>query len=221
MKFCKNIKYFCFVCGKFTAKVNKKSKTETFVKLYRLYYEQDWVDDSHVPQFGCSNCYVSLFKWKAKKLRADGSLCKPKYKEPMTWNSSSEHNEEECYFCVNFTKGMTTAKNTTTRYVATIATRLPIEHGDASPPLNLPVNQEQQDDADDNMDIDMDMDMDLESSFVQQSTSSEYVPPRSAVTNPILVNQPYLNHMARKLELSQRKSLFQNGVLILLVCFIL
>lgn len=56
------------------------------------------------------------------------------------------------------------------------------------------------------------IDMDVQSAFEppsidQPSTSSAYVPPRSVFTDPILVNQVYLEHMATKLSLGQNKTM--------------
>lgn len=202
---CKNRKHFCFVCGQFTAKKNQKKKSEKFANLYRLYYDQDWADENYIPQFGCSNCYLSLCEWSDGKKHADGSLVKPKFKEPMLWNRSSVHDENECYFCVNYFTGISTVKKASIRYKDTINTILPVPHGGDSPPVHMPEFQQQQQDFAEDI---MGTEFDLESEVGQASTSSEYVPPRSASMHgaPILVNQAYLNHMARKLELSQRKS---------------
>lgn len=201
MEFCKNHTHFCFICGHFAAKKNQKKKNNKIAELYREYYDREWIDDNYVPQSCCSNCHLSLCEWSAQKRKKDGSIIKPKYKEPMTWISPGEHDQNECYFCVNFDQGLTTTKKESKTYKATIITILPVKHGDASPPLKMPVNREQQDVADDAMDVDFDV-----ASIARESTSSEYVPPRSANTNPILVNREYLHHMVRKLELSQRKS---------------
>lgn len=202
---CKYRDYFCFVCGHFTSKAIRKKKSEKFANLYHSYYDQDWPNENYVPQFGCSNCHLTLNEWSKKKKRADGSLVKPKYKEPMTWNGSAMHDENECYFCKNWFTGISAAKRSSIKYKDTINTILPVVHGGNSPPLHIFENEEQQRDfAEDNMD----MEVDVESEIAQASTSSEYVPPRSVTVNaaPILVNRSYLNHMARKLELSQRKS---------------
>lgn len=204
MSFCDKQQYFCFMCGLYTAKKNKRSKSEKFKLLFRSYYEIEWIDEDYVPQFGCSKCYTSLCRWSENKSDQANELAfKPKYKEPMTWMNPGEHDANECYFCVNLVNGINSSKKDKIQYIATTNTLLPVEHNKISPPLNAFENPEQQPNDELFMDIDL---QDMPSTIEQRSTSSEYVPPRSVHTNPILVNQSYLNHMSRKLELSQRKS---------------
>lgn len=200
MDFCSKMNNFCFVCGKFTVDRNSRTKYGQFQTIYKAYYkDKEWNDDIYVPKIGCSACYKSLQKWSTQKSDKEPKI-KPKYKEPMSWFNPGGHKPEECYFCVNFVSGTNVSKQTSVRYIATINTVLPVEHNKTSPPLQLPQEEERL--------VDEPMDMEIESSteFFQPSTSSEYVPPIPVISNPVLVNQNYLEHMARKLELSQRKS---------------
>lgn len=207
MVFCSNLQHFCFICGEIIHDSIKRGKSDKFKTMYEEYYESQerkWSDDEFVPQSGCSNCLASFSNWYGQnaETRQLGTSWKPRFKEPMTWFNPGNHDEEQCYCCVNYVKGATTpAKRHKIKYVATINTVLPTKHNKASPPITLPQNQPRQQDVEP-----MDMDIEPPSEFDQPSTSSEYIPPRSINTNPILVNQMFLNHMARKLELSQRKS---------------
>lgn len=209
MSFCEKLEHFCFICGQFTAKRNKRSKTDNFKVWFRSYYEREWIDEYYAPQFGCSSCYTGLYRWsKQKKDQPNMSALKPKYKEPMTWINPGNHDRIECYSCVNYVLGLNTLKKRSIPYTATINTALPVLHNKESPPLNMPVAAEKQSDATgDDDDLAMAMEMDVETEdFSQPGASSEYVPPRSINMNPILVNDQYLNHMARKLNLDQRKT---------------
>lgn len=70
-----------------------------------------------------------------------------------------------------------------------------MEHSKESPPLNVLVNPMKPTVSDDVEDVDVDVQTD----FQQPSTSSVYVPPHTVNTNPILVNQSYLNDKNRQL----------------------
>lgn len=199
MVFCSKINNFCFICGKLVCG-NSRAKCGIFQSLCKAYYkDKEWNDDIYVPNVGCSSCYKSLKNWSTQESDKEPKI-NPKYKEPMIWFNPGGHKPEECYFCVNFVPGTNVSKRASVKYIATINTILPVEHNKQSPPLHLPQEQAQQTVDDEPMDIEP------PSEFEQPSTSSEYVPSIAVNTNPILVNEMYLNHMTRKLELSQRKS---------------
>lgn len=191
------MKNFCFLCGKLHCG-NIKPKEGVFKDLFQAYYKNtEWIDDDYVPDVGCSKCYMSLKKWKSQEADKEPKF-KPKYKEPMTWFNPGGHNPEECY--LNFVPGISVPKQASVQYVATINTVLPVEHNKQSPPLALPAEQPTGNDEP------VEFEFEPPSELNQPSTSSEYVPPIPINIDPILVNQSYLNHMVRKLELSQRKS---------------
>lgn len=118
----------------------------------------------------------------------------------MTWINPGNHNEEECYFCVNYVSGTNSPKKGAIQYVATINNVFPVPHQKQSPPLCLPQQAAIASDEEA-----LSVDIELDSDIGQQSISSKYVPSAQINSNLILVTQQYLYHMIRILELSQRK----------------
>lgn len=198
MVFCINKEHFCFICGHFTPQKNKRAKSEKFKLFFRSYYESEWIDEEYAPQSGCSWCFKSLGDWYGEK------TVKPKYKVPMFWFNPGEHDQQNCYFCLNYVSGTNTRKKSVLQYVSTQFAMLPILHSEDSPPLNVMENPQQFNPDDDAMDIDNTTESNIPS--IDQPSSSSYVPPIQVNTAPILVTPGYLNNMCRRLELSQRKS---------------
>lgn len=60
----KNLKYFCYVCGKCTAQESLRSLSIDAEKAYEKYFDEkvirgvDWV-----PTKICKTCYTSLIEW--------------------------------------------------------------------------------------------------------------------------------------------------------------
>lgn len=200
MNYCDKRDQFCFLCGKFTADKMAKKKNGAFQGWLDGYYEMFWSNEAHVPQIVCSSCYLSVSRWNDRKHP------KPKYKFPIGWLNPGEHNEAECYFCVNTVRGANTAKRSLMEYKSTRNTVLPIEHNMHSPPRHVPGEQRQYVDAIAVLDAEFAMEVDLEAGTEQQPSGSEYVPTEEINTAPVLINQSCLNNMCRRLELSQRKS---------------
>lgn len=112
MVFCSKIKHFCEILHD---KI-KRGKSDKLKLMYEEYYksqDRKWSDDEFIPQSSCSNCLASFNNWFAQnaETRTLGAAQKPKFKEPMTWFNPGNHDEEQCYFCVNFVKGTNSPKN--------------------------------------------------------------------------------------------------------------
>lgn len=202
MVFCNKSNQFCFICGQYTTERLLRLKSEKFVAWYEKYYKSEWGSEEYVPQIGCSSCYSSLSRWKGRKHP------KPKYKIPMTWFNPGEHKEDNCYFCINFYPGI---KRTLARqYLGTDNAILPVQHNNDSPPLTGPSEGEQTSSQDDPM---IDFDVEMHSDAEPSASTSSYVPPVAVNSDPILITQPVLNNMCRRLELSQRKSRLLTSIL--------
>lgn len=188
---CSNKDKFCFICGRFTSVVNRRNRNDDFVQLYNKYYGLDWEEGSGVfaPKFGCSACLTALNRWSAGKQE------KAKYRVPVLWKNQEQlHNPAQCYFCVNFRRGI--GMQNRVKYQATPFASLPVEHTLNSPPKNM------------NADIlsSTGSGPELGASSMEITTSSEYQPSNHAGISVVLVTQQYFNNMCRQLELSQRKS---------------
>lgn len=194
MSYCTKRDQFCFICGKFTVERNVRARN-TLQELYLQCYNSHWIDDAYAPQIGCTSCYTSL------KRKIDKKHDKPKYKFPMTWFDPGEHNEADCYFCVNTVRGINSAKRSSMEYLPTQYAILPIEHTKESPVIESTVEQPHQQSTSDEA-----MDVDAATIDIQEPSTSEYVPSGDVHTAPVLITQAQLNNMCRRLELSQRKS---------------
>lgn len=208
--YCEKRNLFCFICGEFTPSRCIRKRNAKLTYVFCKYYEDQgrvWGDENYVPQICCSACSQSFQKWKNQSINQIPKY-KPRFKEPMTWMNPGNHDPEECYFCVNFVSGTNSPKKGAMQYVETINTVVPVKHNKQSPPL-LVLHEDVAHAIDPYLQgagNEEAMDIDLESEINQPSTSTEYFPSQSVNTNPILVTQTYLNHMVKKLELSQRKS---------------
>lgn len=195
MVLCDKKDLFCFICGKFTIKRNRRARTDKFVELYRAYYQIEWSDDKpYFPAFGCSTCYTGLIRWSKKE------QLKLKYKAPAMWfNPSDEHNELECYYCINFSLGFNAANKDSMTYTATLYVSLPVEHTEITPPMDVPDDIVEQN-------IEDAMEIDTIADVPSGPSTSSYVPSHQIPGKVKLITQQYLNNMCRTLELSQRKS---------------
>lgn len=190
------IKRFCYVCGCFVAKSAhpRLTSNETFKRSYEYYFDQlVFENEPYVPDIVCGSCHINLWKWSQKKLKI------MPFKVPMMWTKLSPHNDEDCYGCKNFFKGIEIAKPGKINYTSTQNGQRPIlNEADAiAPKFPSP-----------------DLESWLASSEnTQPSTeSSDWQPSvepstsREASKQPIPVTEEQLNRIVAELELSKRKS---------------
>lgn len=86
---------FCYVCGEFTLKSQRKPLTPLLKTVYHFYFDcqvgdqdKDWA-----PKVCCTTCYSSLTKW-LKDTRKSMSFA-----VPMVWREPRCH-LTDCYFCM-------------------------------------------------------------------------------------------------------------------------
>lgn len=110
----------------------------------------------------------------------------------MLWINPGEHEDDDCYFCVNQIRGTKSCDRNKVRYVETPYTHLPVAHSSESPPLNVCEQDTQQ--SADPMDVDFDMSTELD-----QPSASSFVPSQQLNDTPKLVTQTRLDNMCRRL----------------------
>lgn len=130
------------------------------------------------------------------------------FKIPMLWLNPGEHNEQNCYFCVNKVTASHASQRKSFTYVSTDYTELPKPHE----PNDTPPKYEEQSGLAEQMDQMEEIEHvyeDAPSISLQEAETTSYVPPPGSniPAPPSLVNKSYLNHMCRSLGLSQRKSI--------------
>lgn len=141
MVWCNQKECFCFICGKFVTKQNRRNRTENLVKLYRKHFDYEWFEEHelpYVPQYACSTCASGLTRWS--KGTQPGGLG---ITSPMVWiDPRGSHWAADCYYCINYNKVLHVKKRnieyqpTTTAHLPILATeteKVPPYIADGSP----------------------------------------------------------------------------------------
>lgn len=93
---CKNSpNSFCYVCGEFTLKSQRRSITDNLKKAHYFYFgcRVGDLDKKLAPHVCCVTCYVKLTEWLRGK---NNSM---RFAVPMIWREPTSH-LEDCYFCI-------------------------------------------------------------------------------------------------------------------------
>lgn len=92
---------FCYVCGKYTVKSDRKHLSDIARRCYDYYFPTLLLENvEYAPEFTCLPCIGALtFWWKRKRFSLPFAV-------PMTWNDPGEHQSDNCYACVNSTIGL-------------------------------------------------------------------------------------------------------------------
>lgn len=92
---CKNINTFCYICGKHVIRRHRISLTEKVESEYAFYFSKIVVRRPWCPKICCKTCYNGLDQWtRGKKTAMPFGI-------PMIWDYYAEHDENNCYACVN------------------------------------------------------------------------------------------------------------------------
>ena len=86
---------FCYTCGEFVFKENRKTIDEFYMKAYYTYFKikLGYHDKTWAPQSICKSCKESLRLWTT------GNRTAPKFGIPMIWREPPNH-VDDCYFCM-------------------------------------------------------------------------------------------------------------------------
>lgn len=102
-KHCEKLNNFCFVCGKFTVKADKRhlNSMKEALACYKYYFLQpEPQQNKYSPEFTCISCISALnFWWNKKRFSLPFGL-------PMIWTDPGQHETENCYACTNDTFGL-------------------------------------------------------------------------------------------------------------------
>lgn len=110
---------FCYICGVFVTKNQKRPLSESVKRLYEEKF--GWkviVGANFVPSFCCRTCERMLYHWKKGSRNV-------RMISPMCWRKPFDHTQD-CYFCASDLKGFSTKSKNLIRYP---------EFGSALPPL--------------------------------------------------------------------------------------
>ena len=85
---------FCYTCGEFTPKANRKLISDFYKKAYRAYFQVELGDQDKkwAPHIICKTCFENMRLWTSGKLKSLGHAI------PMIWWEPQNH-FNHCYFC--------------------------------------------------------------------------------------------------------------------------
>lgn len=183
---------FCYVCGEYTLKSQKRTITTDLCKIYGAYFGCPLADQDKTwaPHIICSACSNGLRDWLNRR--------KPSmpFAIPMIWRVPRDH-LADCYFCSVNTEGFSVKNKHKITYPNLDSARRPIPHDDT-----LPVPMPPADGLHSIEDIVVEDDSTGRSST--PLTDPDYVPDENL--EPQTFNQDELNDLVRDLALSKNKS---------------
>ena len=186
---------FCYVCGNFTAKPQRRSITTELKKLYKMYFGCPLGDQDKrwAPHLICSSCASGLRDWLNKRKPA------MPFAVPMVWRDPRDH-AEDCYFCIVNVRGFTAKRKSKIIYRNLDSARRPVPHDDTMPAPLPPQDGLESVPGDDAECIDEGTSY----ASTSHSTDSEYEPEENS--NPIPLSQARLNDLIREMCLSKQKA---------------
>lgn len=183
---------FCYVCGKFTIKTQRRIITNLVKQAYHNYFgchigdqEKTWA-----PHICCISCYVTLVQWfKGKKSTMPFGV-------PMIWRESTNHSTD-CYFCMTKISGFSRKNKHKIKYPDIPSAIKPVLHSIDIPIPKPPSDWEQYLNSSDEI---------IEEGIAGPSTSSDSDYDFRSNVEPHLITQTELNDLVRDLNLSKQKS---------------
>ncbi|KAI6651194.1 hypothetical protein LOD99_14548 [Oopsacas minuta] len=178
---------FCYVCGLFCVKSQRRPITNQLKNIYKLYFECPLGDQdkSWAPHVICTSCSSGLRDWLNKR-----KVSMP-FAIPMVWREQKNH-LDDCYFCLIDITGFSAKNKHALVYPDLDSARRPIPHDISLP---IPIVKPQQ------IKIGFDMVEDVHA----ESTDANYVP-EDELLEPQTFTQGELNDLVRDLDLSKDKA---------------
>lgn len=123
---------FCYVCGSFTTKAQRRAITTDLKKIYKLYFGCPLGDQdkSWAPHLICNSCSNGLRDWLNLRKAA------MPFAIPMVWREPRDH-LNDCYFCRVNTTGFSAKNKHKIVYPSLDSAIRPIPH-DESLPVPVP-----------------------------------------------------------------------------------
>ena len=182
---CNKPNCFCYICGKFTTKSQRKSITTLVKNAYHAYFGMKLGDQDKkwAPHVICGSCYQHLTQW----LKGKSSM---PFAIPMVWREPMDHSTD-CYFCMTKVAGYSARNKDKIVYPDIPSAIKPVKHD-----TNLPVPDPPQN---------------FNSSETDSSTASTHSDSRDQAYDtddgkPHLIVQSELNDLIRDLNLSKDKA---------------
>lgn len=173
---------FCYVCGEFTVKSNRKNITPLIKKAYHLYFKCKLGDQDKTwaPHIVCIKCAVTLRGW------LKGTRKALPFGIPMVWREPKDH-VSDCYFCLTTVSGISKKSKHTVKYPSLQSAIRPVPHSEIIPVPEPPVN--------------VFLESSDEESGSNEEDNSDFEFESS--NKPHLISQGELNDLVRDLNLSK------------------
>jgi hypothetical protein len=181
---------FCYICGEFTVKAQRRTITAIVKKAYDLYFgcKVGDQDKSWAPHICCETCASTLRKW------IKGTRSSMPFAVPMVWREQKDH-VTDCYFCLTKTSGYTSKTKKLIKYPNLPSAIRPVPHNDSLLVPQPPADWTMPDDDETVMGDEMRRDNVADPDF-QPGLSNE----------PHFITQAELNDLVRDLNLSKRQA---------------
>ena len=177
---------FCYTCGEFIPKANRKLISDFYKNAYRAYFQVELGDQDKkcVPHIVCKTCLENIRLWTSGKLK---SL---RHAIPKIWREPQNHFSDR-YFCSVSIAGLNQKKRTSVTNPSLPSAIRPVQHSDELP---VPVFQKDRYTKHDESDSDViDEHFGYDPDFVQESV-------------PETFSQSELNDLVRELSLSKESA---------------
>lgn len=119
---------FCYICGEYTLKENRKTVSDFVKKAYLVYFgvRLGDQDKTWAPHQVCKMCTEHLRQWTTGKRK---SL---KFGVPMVWREPKNH-FDDCYFCLVNITGINRNNRSKWTYPDLASARRPVPHSEEVP----------------------------------------------------------------------------------------
>ncbi|KAI6659906.1 hypothetical protein LOD99_14246 [Oopsacas minuta] len=181
---------FCYICGKFTLKPQRRNITNRVKIGYKYYFgcKVGDQDKNWAPHICCTVCYASLIQW------LNGKKKSMPFAVPMIWREPKNHTSD-CYFCTTNIAGFSPKNKSKIIYPTCKSALKPVEHdaGNGIPVPIPPSSDTIEMDSTDEVDV---ADADSTSDFSDHDENDKMIP----------MDQAFLNDLVRDLSHSKEKA---------------
>lgn len=180
---------FCYICGEYTFKENRKSISIFVKQVYLAYFGVSIGDQDKTwaPHNVCKTCIEDLRNWTKGKRKC------MKFGVPMVWREPKNHHDD-CYFCVVNITGINRKNHSKWKYHDLPSARRPVSHSDDVP---IPTFHQLPELSDDELNLSSG------STDIDHAGDSDYAGCSSTSAH---FNQNELNDLVRDLYLSKENS---------------
>ncbi|ESN97698.1 hypothetical protein HELRODRAFT_177753 [Helobdella robusta] len=176
---------FCYICGQFTPRDQRKNLSNRIKIAYYHYFGVKVADQERTwaPHICCSVCYVGLTQW------LNGKRKQIPFAIPMIWREPRDHHSD-CYFCMTNIQGHSKKTKASILYPNCSSAIKPVPHSVEypvpTPPTDTVLYSEEEQSGDEKVDVEYKPDYDKD--------------------KPYMITQGELSDLVRDLGLTKNKA---------------